>query len=212
MLLDSGRYLIHRQINGGKKMKQKLSELMDGALEEHLSAGVLQALKSDAALKDDWDTWHLIGDCVRGQRVDVSLDFTQKVMSQLASEPTVLAPANVKRHAFELSRRYIMPIAASVAGIGVVAWLALSPDAHVGEHQMMNASSGVPVSSGVQVVSTVPSLGARSSALPAANDGQAGGAAVVSVGVGGPGNEYLVAHQAYSPMAEILKKKCKIKS
>ena len=50
-------------------MKEKLSALIDDELHEEEVASQLGRLKSDAQLRQAWDTYHLIGDTLRGEGV-----------------------------------------------------------------------------------------------------------------------------------------------
>ncbi len=67
-----------------------LSAWMDG--EEH-GAGVdwPSHLKQDADARDQWETWHLIGDAMRGAP-PLSGDFDRRFAERLAAETTILAP------------------------------------------------------------------------------------------------------------------------
>lgn len=108
-------------------MKSEISALMDDALEAGAASGVLDALSREAALRDTWQEYCLIGDTLR-RSYPLSQDFSARVMAQLESEPTVLAPRRARRGAL---LRFALPLAASVMGVAVVAWLSLSsgPDA-----------------------------------------------------------------------------------
>lgn len=104
-------------------MKTEISCLLDNELETHRQQVVLTALRSDEELRFSWDSYHLIGDTLRGTS-GLATNLTSAVMSSLRDEPTVLAPpaprpANLLRNAAAL--------AASLTGVAVVGWLALSP-------------------------------------------------------------------------------------
>ena len=100
-------------------MQEKLSALMDGELGEADSALVLKQLGEDTALEQNWQLYHLIGDALR-QDVTGSRPVAAAVTARLATEPVVLAPGRVgvkARNAAWYS------LAASVAGISLVAWV-----------------------------------------------------------------------------------------
>jgi sigma-E factor negative regulatory protein RseA len=104
-------------------MKTELSALIDGEIESHEIRAVLSALKSDSDMRYAWNQYHLIGDVLRGEpRLDS--DITSSVMQRLAEEPVVLAPMPRRQTGWQ---RPLAAMAASVAGVAVVGWLALSP-------------------------------------------------------------------------------------
>lgn len=101
-------------------MKSDVSALMDGALEDGSQTSVLNALCRDSQLRQTWSEYHLIGDALR-RSPRLSSDVTRGVMERLANEPTVLAPGVQRRRGVW---RYALPLAASVMGVGAVAWIA----------------------------------------------------------------------------------------
>lgn len=60
-------------------MKEKVSALLDGALDDDASSRMLESLKRDGALRRNWENYCLIGDVLRDEDV-LSSDFTSKVM------------------------------------------------------------------------------------------------------------------------------------
>lgn len=99
-------------------MKENLSALMDGELDEQAAANVLQSVSTDAELKSTWQAYHLIGDAMRGGAL-LHVDVREQVTNRLQDEPTVLAPRpHVRRRL--VTARYA--VAASVALAGVVGW------------------------------------------------------------------------------------------
>ncbi|MEO8003532.1 MAG: sigma-E factor negative regulatory protein [Betaproteobacteria bacterium] len=103
---------------------EKISAFMDGEVDGAQVQGQVARLKEDAALRGSWDAYHLIGDTLRGERKLMSRDFTEKFRAKLAAEPTVLAP-RPRSPVPVMVRRFAMPVAASVGGMALVAWLAL---------------------------------------------------------------------------------------
>jgi sigma-E factor negative regulatory protein RseA len=106
-------------------MKTHLSALMDGELEEHEVTSLLADISHDEALQGDWHRYHLIGDALRKEG-NLHLDLSSRVMTALHNEPTVLAPSmrSTERAKAKSPWRGAMALAASVAGVSVVAWLA----------------------------------------------------------------------------------------
>jgi sigma-E factor negative regulatory protein RseA len=146
-------------------MKTRISALMDGELEQHEVAETLQALRRSDELRTEWRDGHLIGAALRGER-GLDLDVTARVMSALEAEPTVMAPASRRAPAWQ---RPLLALAASAAGVAVVAWLALTPEA-----------SGLPAGAGGLAAARPGPVVAQSQSTPRLQ-------------------EYLVAHQAHAP-------------
>lgn len=100
-------------------MKEQISALIDSQL-EHEETLRLLATQERIELKNCCRTYRLIGDVLRDEQA-LDIDITDVVMARLLQEPTVLAPPRRPKW-----RRPALALAASVAGVAVVAWLALS--------------------------------------------------------------------------------------
>ena len=87
-------------------MKDRISALMDGELDEREAAETIAALANDAQAHDAWRTYHLIGDAMREGR-------------------SVVAP----RHAAANAPRWRMalPAMAVAAAVALVSWVAFAP-------------------------------------------------------------------------------------
>jgi sigma-E factor negative regulatory protein RseA len=72
-------------------MKDQLSALMDGEFDIESAEHLITSVKSGGELKTCWAHYHLIGDSMRGD-IAMRQDFSQRVMSALENEPTVLVP------------------------------------------------------------------------------------------------------------------------
>lgn len=117
-------------------MKERLSELMDGELDDKSAAEVLQALGSDREAVRTWRTYQLISDAMRENRL-LSADFAARLAGRLAAEPTVFAPRALR----EQSRTWFaLSAAASLAGVALVGWMALAP-----QPQTISAPTPAPV-------------------------------------------------------------------
>ncbi|GHT83627.1 hypothetical protein AGMMS49543_11550 [Betaproteobacteria bacterium] len=108
-------------------MKEKLSALLDGDVDDDMARVLLSRLGADAGLRKDWNDWCLIGDSIRGEARYMP-DFVSGVMSRLDDEPTVLAPPRREEQDAPPSFwQRLAPIAASLMGVlavaGVVATL-----------------------------------------------------------------------------------------
>ena len=101
-------------------MKSKISALMDGELDSEDVSGMITQLRKTDGLRDEWSTYHLIGDALRQSAT--TIDIAQRVSVRLAAEPTILAPQPAAEHR---TRVFALSAAASVAVVAVVGWMSL---------------------------------------------------------------------------------------
>jgi sigma-E factor negative regulatory protein RseA len=155
---------------------EKISQLMDGELEGQECSVHLRRLAQDAGLAQSWSTYHLIRDVLRDE-ASCGYDLADRVRQRLEKEPTVIAPHT--RLSARIAR-YTLPMAAAVAGVAVVGWLALSLRPQI-------ESTGLIAKTNVEQV-TKPVLPVPAPIVASA-DGQL--------------NDYLLAHQDLSPSTAI---------
>lgn len=150
---------------------ERISALMDGELDDGDALVEIKRLGGDGDASETWQVYHLIGDTLRGERAP---GFAAAAFSErLASEPTVLAPRSARLP--RKVRLYALSAAASVAGVAVVAWLALVNQPGV----LDRTSSGI-----------------------AASD--APGFRPAAVALDDPAvREYLLAHQEHAPSSSV---------
>lgn len=159
-----------------KSQLAELSALLDGELEPHESVPILNAAVGENALRDAWDGYVLIGDQMRQERLDLP-DLTASVMAKIRDEPVVLAPRNLP-----LTRRHhpLLALAASVAGVAVVGWLA-----------MTGGADSVSVETKQVAVAPAPTFVRAMANSPQAPDDRVAGA---EIPVRNDMSEYLLAH------------------
>src|SRR5688572_26537244 len=147
-------------------MKERLSELMDGELDDKSAARVIEALRHDRDAVQTWRTYQLISDALRESRV-LSTDFTARFAERLAAEPTVFAPRAMQAE----SRRWYVAsaAAASFAAVAMVGWLAFAPQQELEPAALAQAQK--------------PAQPAKPPIVPLPTQA----------------NDYLLAHQAFSP-------------
>lgn len=152
-------------------MKNKISALMDGELDAAEATEAIAQLKKTDGLRGEWATYHLIGDALR-QSVTMS-DIAQRVSVQLAAEPTVLAP---RLHPpMQKAKVVALSAAASAAAIAVVGWLSFQTPLNPSQQNLAAANNaGNKTSLNVMAASTSVPAPARM-------------------------NDYLLAHQEFSP-------------
>jgi sigma-E factor negative regulatory protein RseA len=152
---------------------EHISALMDSELDESQMKQHLARLKEDPELLDCWDTFHLIGDVLRGEPVFSGVS-RQSVSEKLASEPTVLA---LRRSAPKKMMTYALSTAASLSAVAVVGWLAFFNNPLAPSPEIAAAPPNPPLAAPSSQLASVPSDGTM--------------------------NEYLIAHQEYSPSTTI---------
>ena len=152
---------------------EKVSAFMDGEAAQTETQQTLARLKQNGELYEAWATFHLIGDTLRGDS-GLSDSFTARFHARMEQEPTQLAP----RITLRKTLNYALSAAASLCAIAVVAALALTDNPL--RPQVQIATSPAPATPAV----------ARSS------DAQARPLAATKPG---KVNEYLMAHQEFSP-------------
>ncbi|MCF8192464.1 MAG: sigma-E factor negative regulatory protein [Burkholderiales bacterium] len=117
--------------------KERISELMDGEL-DGLQADLLLRRMNDGDARASWEAYHLIGDVLRG---DLGCQVSGRVSARLAAEPTVLAPRPL---AGVQTRGLGMSIAASVAAVAVVGYLAMNTSAEGGRYDTLQQAQATP--------------------------------------------------------------------
>lgn len=164
-------------------MKQDISALMDGELEASQASSVIGQIGRNPGLQEQWAIYHLIGDAIR-HSVEYPRDLTRKVSEKLEAEVTVLTPRRLPRRSS--ARVYVVSAAASVAAVAMVAWVMLQSAPEVARPVIAQPQSA-PMATLVATTPAVAQRTAGSSAapLPRAID------------------EYLLAHQEYSPSTQI---------
>jgi sigma-E factor negative regulatory protein RseA len=149
-------------------MNEKISALMDGELEGRAADEALELLRRDGSAADTWRLYHLVSDAMHEQPL-LSDGFTRRVSARLAAEPTVLAPGRLPGRT--PAQRFAYAAAASVAAVGLVGWLAFTPE-RPAEAPLAKAEPAAP-----------PAV--RAMLLPEA------------------ANDYLLAHQGFSPRVSL---------
>ena len=155
---------------------EKISALIDGELDGREAQQQFQRLKQDRELEHCWATFHLIGDAMRGER-PLSHGFGERLNLRLAGEPTVLAPRPVA------SKRYVayaLSAAASLSAVALVGWIALFNNPLAPQPDLALAPNITPPAA-------TPTPSAQLASVPSE----------------GRMNEYLIAHQEFSPSTEI---------
>jgi sigma-E factor negative regulatory protein RseA len=147
-------------------MKHEISALMDGELFEDEAESLFDRIKQHPDTHEDWAVYHLIGDVLR-QPESMHRDLSAKIRERMRNEPVVLAP---RGHAAKQKMRMVaLSAAASVAAIGVVAWMSM------------------------QVSPEIPSqMAAQQTSLRQ-----------TKVQIQAKSNDYLMAHQEFSPNADV---------
>ena len=148
---------------------ERISAFMDGEAARSETQQAMARLKDDDDHRETWHTFHLIGDMMRGDPV-LSDDFMARFRARMAQEPTQLAP----RVTWRKSTQIALSAAASLSAVAIVLALVLSDNPLRPQAQVAVAP---------QPAAAVVAQASRPA--PAANQRKV--------------NEYLMAHQEYSP-------------
>lgn len=122
-----------RHERGGELKKERISEWMDGEL-DRVQAELLQRRLGDVEAQATWSIYHLIGDKLRGE---AGCEVAARVTARLAHEPTVFAPRPISSVD---SRGLGMSVAASVAAVAVVGFIALNTGGGEARYDTVQAS------------------------------------------------------------------------
>lgn len=153
-------------------MKQDISVLMDGELDQDAAKTALAMLKQHKELQDAWSDYHMIGDVIR-QTTVVSYGFSERLKEKLALEPVILAP---RRPPLIKTRVAALSIAASLAAVAMVAWVILQNNTDKAKENIV----ATPQSTAAAMLASLPKYPINSNV-----------------------NEYLLAHQEFSPSTTI---------
>jgi sigma-E factor negative regulatory protein RseA len=154
-------------------MKSKVSALMDGELMQSELTEPLRALREEGEALDAWRTYHLISDSLQDTRI-LSSGFSARFAERLALEPTILSPLSIPPQIARRPYRVPLSAAASLAAVALVGWLAIQGFGPDPQQVAQNKSQDVV-------------------RLPAG----------ALVPMPGGVNDYLLAHQNYSPRSTL---------
>ncbi|MGE0875736.1 MAG: sigma-E factor negative regulatory protein [Burkholderiales bacterium] len=163
-------------------MKERVSALMDGELEPHDFPATFASLRESGEALDAWRTYHLISDALRDTRL-TSDGFADRVAARIAEEPTVLAPRTADRQVAQRPRWMALSAAASVAAVALVGWVALAPQPGSGPDLVARTAQPMPQAP-LTIVKAPVEIKAKAPAALQLTDAA---------------DDYLLAHQAYSP-------------
>lgn len=99
---------------------EEVSLLMDGELDAARAEAVIASLCESRGVAN-WICYHMIGDAVRGAAPAARMSWPGFV-DRLEAEPTVLSP----RRRAPAPHAIALALAASIAAVGVVGWVALT--------------------------------------------------------------------------------------
>ena len=101
-------------------MKDKISALMDGELDRIDVADTISQIKESEELRNEWSTYHLIGDVLRQPAMSPP-DITLSIRNEVDIDPIALTPDIPKEKNNQI---FAFAIAASmVAAVAAVTWM-----------------------------------------------------------------------------------------
>jgi sigma-E factor negative regulatory protein RseA len=174
----------------------KISALMDGELDPNQSDQQYTRLKQDSEARAHWNTYHLIGDALRGDSI-VAMNFSAKLSARLEQEPTVLAPQRPKIRPVNRTTTYALSAAASLSAVALVGWMAFN-------NPLVPQPDSVTVATSVSSPVSTPAPAPVASSAPVTRVTLASDQPeLASIPSDGKMNEYLMAHQEFSPSTAI---------
>ena len=144
--------------------KEQLSALMDG---ESLDSELLNALSKDKSLQQNWESYHLIRDVMRGDSSDVlHFDISTNVMAAIAKEPAkhavpLITESQPKPEQWQKMPfwRRVRPWASHLTQAGLAACVSLAVIVGVQQYNGTPEGDLLPDS---PVLNTVPMIGQAS--------------------------------------------------
>jgi sigma-E factor negative regulatory protein RseA len=192
-------------------MKDRISALLDGELDEAEARRLIGRLKAEPELRRTWDEYHCVGDVLRGH---LGPGLCAGVAARLACEPTVLSRRSSAPSAKSAQRvgRWALTVAAGLAAVVLVAWMALPargpssqiaqtpaaivPSAPANQPFQEGGVPATPLDTGPQVASAPRFVSGQISARAVAEaNARAQAEALSALGM----RNYLLAHQRFSP-------------
>ena len=156
----------------------KISVFMDGEASRRETRQTMMQLKQSGECCETWETFHLIGDAMRGDHPALYEDFHARLHASLEHEPALSTP----RITWQKSGNLVLSVAASCTALAVVLSLVITDNPLKPQDQV---AATPPQPEIVQVSQTPLPPPATPQPVPAANQARV--------------NEYLMAHQEYSP-------------
>ncbi len=153
----------------------KISAFMDGEAAPAETQQALQRLHNDEECRRLWNCFHLVGDVMRGDPV-LREDFVERLRQRMSEEPTVLAP----RARWRSTNNFAYSAVAAAAGIAVVFALIMTNNPIRTQSEIAAATKAEQT----RIAQSEPAE-TRAPRGAMANPSQV--------------NEYLVAHQEFSP-------------
>jgi negative regulator of sigma E activity len=116
---------IRRALGDPANPGEHLSALLDGELPPEQTDFLLKRVRRDAELRGTLQRYRLVGDTLRGERVQARPDFMLRVSAAIAAEPALPAPNARPGRRSAAALRWLKPVAglavaASVASVAVV--------------------------------------------------------------------------------------------
>lgn len=154
--------------------REELSSFMDGEMESDRIDELVSACCKAGELREDWTVYHCIGDVLRSEDMAIhSGRLASAISTRLADEPFVVAVP--RRPAAHVSIRRAASLAAAVAGVAVVTYIA--------QTRWNGADGNAPQLAGA----TAPAISTAPAVPP-----------VAAVAAPAVSREFLAAHRQYS--------------
>ncbi len=147
-------------------LSEEISALIDGELPSQELQRVAEQWRTQASVRADWYTFHLIGDVLRSEDLASTAShdsrFLKTFTERLAGEPVVLAPASMHaKWVNRLTRPWLWSSAAAIGSVvmGATLWLGLTLSPAGAPEMLTSVRLMPPISSSLSVASGSTSSG-----------------------------------------------------
>ena len=121
-----------------QQTRESLSALVDGELSAVKISKVVKQLAESDDLRGQWDRYHVIGDCIRGEEIRSEYRaIADRVQNRLRDEPAILSPP---RAASPSQPQWVKPAASAALAASVAAIAMLAAPQFINESEPPNPS------------------------------------------------------------------------
>lgn len=115
------------------RLKEQISALLDNELSDVEADSVLTQLTQQQELRREWDRYHLIGDVMRGESMQLQAhEISERVRQQVALEPAIISkPKRTRANVWKSG--WIKPAAGAALAASVATVVVLSSPGFFGQ-------------------------------------------------------------------------------
>ncbi len=127
-----------------EKIYEQVSALLDEELPSKETAEILSQLREREDLQEQWNRFHLIGDVMRGEALQVNaFDIASRVRTSLKDEPAIIAAPKVKT-LLQQGPLWIRTLAGAGLAASVAALAVITAPYFLGSGDALQMASNTP--------------------------------------------------------------------